>query len=314
MRRPIWYEVSAETKARLEGSACQVYKQHCDEVVQQYTEECSNTKGDDAAHELAFTRMQTEQERLEQQLDEADRVALDEECSVQGQNEDIGRAIESIWQIKKLPDNIGDIKAEQTFIEVMRLKYIYPDYADLVGPPLEEDFTEGFCRKIRKPIATLTAERKADLLLLGAFEWNGFYIAKPPSGYDIPKGWWVCLEPNFVLKAGLGAQRRSNQYDWYDRYRIKFEPFLDHTAACLADYLVACDSELGNRSPRSKHQRIRFADNNPYNCLPDNLKIVEKRGRKMRCQLCGKETTKEESKVLRDRGKKLRYCLDCLQR
>jgi hypothetical protein len=83
----------------------------------------------------------------------------------------------------------------------------------------------------------------------------------------------------------------------------------------LHDYLFDCDVELGNRVAKEKNQYVTFEDGNPYNCLPDNLVLVEKRkrGRPMKCQSCGKLTTREASMVVSERSQKARYCLVCLR-
>lgn len=248
----------------------------------------------------------------------ADKAALEAESDITEENELIERTVERIWQAKRLPDNISDIEAEQKFIEIMRLKYRYPDYADLVGPPSVDDFKVRHTRRTSSAMARLSWERKTDLLLLGEFSWKGMYIAKAQAyTTDDPKGWLVGIEPGYRPADFLGAHYFDHFEGWSKRiprycHEVRFIPFAGSTAQWLHDVLVECDSELGYRPARGKYKRVRFKDDNPYNCLPDNLMLVENRGRRMRCQSCGEETTPQASTVVRDGRHKLRYCHDCL--
>ena len=225
-------------------------------------------------------------------------------------NDDLGRIIDHIWRLKRLPNNICTVNDEKIFIEVMRRKYVYPDYMELVGEASPEDFKQS-------PFGNyLSTERKADLLLLGTFFWKGMYIAKVPHHLShASKGWQVCTDTEFAPCEGLGllwVQRG----EWITTPHIfddfTFMPFYKYDDEPLYHYLVQCEIELGYRKPLGKFQKLMHRDKNPYNCHPDNMFVAEKRGRKMYCVQCGNETTKSESKVIRDLGQKLRYCISCL--
>ncbi len=147
-------------------------------------------------------------------LDAQHKAAVDETNAVDRANTLIAETIAHIWQAKQLPDNIHDVTAEKQFIEIMRLKYVYPDYADLVGPPAESDFVEVTCRDGTVQWK-LTFERKADLLLLGTFDWKGMYIARMHTRHpSIPKGWVVFLDAGYAPEDPLGAYFLDYRNGW----------------------------------------------------------------------------------------------------
>jgi len=236
----------------------------------------------------------------------------DEQDRIDDYNEELRRYINQIWQMKKFPENIRTIKEEEIFIEIMRGKYIYPDYADLVGKPSSSNFESS-------PYGNyLSTERKADLLLLGAFTFRGMNIAKVPHYFSHAlKGWEVCTDAEYVPSEGLGLVW-AGQGEWITTPRYidgcTFMPFYKYNVEPLHHYLTEAEIELGYRKPLSKFQKLVFRDKNAYNCNPGNITAAEKRGRKMYCVQCGKETTTKESKVIRDKKEKLRYCISCLKR
>lgn len=252
-------------------------------------------------------------------------LGSDERTAIDLANRLIAEKINAIWRARRLPNNIPDVMSEQTFINIQRVKYIYPDYADLVGPPTETDFIN-VTRRNGTIQRQLTPERKADLLLLGVYMWKGMYIAQPTLNFDAPPtGWLLFTEPGYQPDDWLGTYYRNYLHGLLDDLTqtpfhhnedddVEFLPYRGHETSLLHDYLVECDIELGNRPPRTKFQRVRFGDDNPYNCLPDNLSLIEKRGRRMRCVGCEQPTTAKDSKVLRDRDHRLRYCYACLAR
>lgn len=255
--------------------------------------------------------------QLYQGLKPIERAAIDEINDLELANSLIAEKIDAIWHARRLPMNIANVANEQTFIEVLRVKFVYPDYADLVGPPTESDFID-VTRRNGTVQQQLTLERKADLLLLGVFEWKGMCITRPHTlDPDASTGWLVFTEPNYQPDDWLGAYYRDgrglDKTPSHHSDTVTFRPYLNHETSWLHDYLIDCDSELGHRPPRTKFQRVRFQDKNPYNCLPDNLVLVENRGRRMLCKGCGTDTTSENSMVISGRGKKLRFCLRCIR-
>lgn len=322
MKRTIWRQPSAALLKRLASARCTEYRRLKAELLR-----LDDIWGphviafgcyEELTRDAEFNRVAAELCRLYQDLKPKERAAVDEINGLELANNLIAEKIDAIWHAKRLPNTVADVASEQTFIEVLRVKYLYPDYAELVGPAAESDFTD-VARRNGTVRRQLTLDRKADLLLLGVFEWKGMYITQALAwDPDVSTGWLVFTEPEYRPDDWLGAYYRDysrglSKTPSHRSDAVTFRPYLNHEAAWLHDYLFDCDSELGYRAPRTKFQRVRFQDNNPYNCLPDNLALIEKRGRRMLCKGCGIKTTPEESMVISGKDRKLRLCLQCLR-
>ena len=226
-----------------------------------------------------------------------DRFAEDEEETEDEAFESIASDVDRIWRSKWWSKNIRDDESQWGLITAMQKKYVYPDYLDLVGPPDPDDYrAEGH----------LTTSRKAELLLIGTFNWRDLTIAKHPSvfGYQHDyfsmtprwgvddKGWYVCQEK---LPEELS----------YDGF---FTPFEGRAVQKLGDYLANQNEPLKDR-----HGTLPI-DGNVYNCRLENLRLINLRGRPMRCKGCERRVLPEYSRIIRFDGVRERYCRDCMER
>lgn len=320
MKRPFWQRPSAKILEQLAPPPCQEYLRLTDELlhlddiwgphVLAYGWDMGITEDPE------FISTVTELRRAHDALDRRQRTAVKKSVAITLANRRIEAKIESIWTAKGLRADISDIATENMFIEIMHLKYVYPDYAELVGPPTETDFRDLVCRDGLSKQRRLTVERKADLLLLGVLPWKGMHITRiRADSLQEGGGWLVFTGRRYKPINWLGCYFHG--YDGLVKIPdlrtkdVTFMPYLNHETRWLHDFLINCDIELGNRPARTKFQRVRFHDKNPYNCLPNNLTLVEKRGRRMRCGGCGSGTTAEESMVFSGKGRKIRLCLNC---
>jgi hypothetical protein len=299
----IWKEPSTGLQKRLSTPGCLEYKRRYDEYMNQPYEAGTTGSESDAEDDL---------DQFYESLDLKDKAALEEEMDLDELNSNVDRIIFELASNRNLYIKIYSVEDEQRYIARKRLKYVYPDYVDLVGPPSEEDFDEDGGYLSNESGRRLSDVRAVDLLLVGVFEWKGLYIARMNRGDpSAPPGWQVCLDPDYRPVDVLGVRRVGNK----GNNRPALNPFYRVRTQWLHDYLFDCDVELGNRVAKEKNQYVSFKGGNPYNCLPDNLVLAEKRrrGRRMLCQSCGKETTKEDSMVIREGTQKPRYCLACLR-
>lgn len=306
--RKIFREPPPELQVRLNTPSIKRYEDHEAGLLNTIRE----LGIDDKALKQIFSVHQKESDALYGALSVKEKDALEDECEIESFNEDLSTCIENIWMSKQFPENVSNVDEENQMINIIGMKYVYPNYVDLVGGASEEDFEFGYCRHLRSEGNRLTIERKSELLLLGAFRWNGLCIAKyydPDKEYDLSKGWLVSKDPKNIPSNMIGA-KYSNDIRYSN---ICFSPLEEEKTQWLHELLIDSDAELGNRPLRKKFQRIRFKDGNPYNCLPDNLVVREARGRKMKCQGCGEETWSDQSLVIRDGKEKLRYCFSCLK-
>ena len=307
MRRDIWKKCPTELQERLSTPGCREYKRRREEL----EETPHSWSNKDAAINVEYDRLSDECDQFYENLSEADKATLEDECDIIFLNDDVSSYLWDAARHAELSEYVWSVDTELQYIgEMQATKYIYPEYGRLVGAPLEQDFID-YGKDMGSRGWWITDERKADLLWLGAFEWNGLYIARAYCQSDKDqRGWLVCTDPDYVPEDVLGA-RSMGPY----RYQLAFTPFHGVRSQWLHDYLFDCDVELGNRVAREKNQQVAFRDGNPYNCLPDNLVLAEKRrrGRPMLCQSCGQETTKEDSMVVREGTQKPRYCLACLR-
>lgn len=242
------------------------------------------------------------------------RAAVDEYAGLRRANFEISKKIRHKWDRSRLAHAIRDVDAERIFIEIMRLRYPYPDYAEIVGAPSESDF-EDFTLHDGSTERGLTIQRKADLLLLGVFEWNGTYITKHHDPHRGEQGWLVFTSQRYKPKNWLGCHfldYRGLSLQPKRRFKkVRFWPFLNEETDWLHNALIDAAIELDNGRARNKFQRVRFKDGNSYNCLPDNMELFETRGRRMHCRLCGRRTTADDSIVFSGKGRKVRACLEC---
>jgi len=262
---------------------------------------------EDKAEEM-YQDIDRQEYDLFKSLSEQEQAAINEEWEHDNRKEDLGFIVNDIWSTELGSQFLGvGIDEQNAIIEYGRRKYVYPDFAQLVGPPNEDH--------IDADINRLTVERQSELLLLGVFEWNGLYVARSYNG----EGWFVCKDPDYepVDVLGLGYLDEDGRYTQVQTERHAYQvfmPFYGVKKQWLHDYLIECDIELGTRPPRKKYQVVQFKDGNPYNCLPDNLELAGSRGRKMICQACGRQTTADESIVISRQGQKDRVCSGCLRK
>lgn len=306
MARNIWVELPEDIEARLASKGCQEYKRLSEELSDEYSE-----IGKDEQYNLSkLTPSEKELERVFNGLSKADRDAIEMEMEVEDINSNISYVINSSWFNNRYSSFITDVESEEHYIQAMREKYVYPDLVDVIGHASDEDFFKRSSYLKSKPIQDLTVERKADLMLFGVFEWNNLFIAKAyKTDEKAPRGWQICVDPEYVPRNVLGARYLEGRTF---RDQMVFMPFHGFKSSWLSEFLLECDAELGNRQPKGKYQRIKYLDGNPYNCLPENLALVEKRGRRMECYSCGKQVTVATSRVIRDGPTKFRYCRRCL--
>lgn len=112
--------------------------------------------------------------------------------------DEIAAQIHRLWYGRPWCKHVRDVERQWKYIQAMRAKYVFPDYLALDGEPTEHDFTEH---------CTLTTKRQAELLLLGAYNWQGYTIARHPavfgferrfgSGHWMPsqRGWYATTDP-----------------------------------------------------------------------------------------------------------------------
>lgn len=185
------------------------------------------------------------------------------------------------------------------FIEACRVRFRYPDFAELVGPPDALHYDRN---------GRLTTRRKADLLLLGAFHWRGLWIARDADAPDRGKPWFVVTDSSFDPGRSLKLVYRP-----FERPLVTLSPFHGLAVTSLARYLVAEEIAAGIRPvPGVRKFRVIHADGDPFNCAPENL-IVRGKGRPMICAACGSETTKQHSHREKLGDRYVRYCHQCLR-
>ena len=218
----------------------------------------------------------------------------DEEETETGTYYRIARSVSSIWSGKKWAGQITNDDQQWKLIQILREKYVYPDYLDLVGPPSPDDYV---------PDMELTVGRMTELLLIGTFEWQGLTIAKHPSvyGYDLwgvpnwtvdQEGWYVAGEPV-----------SNNAFGYYQL----FEPFKGLRCHKLADHIAGDGKPLPER-----HGAIPI-NGKRYDLRPENLRVINLRGRPMRCKRCGQRVTPEHSRRIKIDGSYRRYCYFCIE-
>lgn len=191
--------------------------------------------------------------------------------------------------------DISDTDFHTLFIYARQSRYKFPDYLDIVGPPASEHYDD---------TGELTTQRKATLLLIGLFDWNGMKIGKHQAKYGFnpiddsyedsrytreQKGWYVPIARNRPEAKTLTV-------------RDYFSPLRNFRCQRLEQYLTA------NR----KFSKVTLRDKNPFNCHPDNLEIVSTRGRPKKCNSCERRVTDRTSKRIKVSGTTMRYCLNCL--
>lgn len=267
MRRNIWKEPSAELQKRLSTPGCLEYKRCLKEHEDWWEERVSQGKISDDEYEQSWKKTDEVYERLS----DDDKATLDAECDIDSLNDDVSSYLWDAARHVELEKHVWSVDTEQQYIDEMQeAQYVYPAYGELVGAPSEKDFVD-YGKDVGPRGWWIENERKADLLLLGVFEWKGLYIARAHCQTDKdPSGWLVCTDPDYVPKDILGAKSIGSY-----RYQLAFTPFHGVRSQWLHEYLYDCDVELGNREPRKKNQYVTFKDGNPYNCLPDNLILAQ---------------------------------------
>lgn len=306
MARNIWVVLTEDIEAQLASEGCQEYKRLSEEISNEYSELSDDDQYD-------FSRLTPSEEKLEQffnGLSKSEQKAIEMEFEIEETNNNINYAVYNSWKRNKWSSYIIDVESEEKYIEAMQKKYVYPDLVDVIGHAATEDFVETIDYFSSRQIRDLTTERKADLMLFGVFEWNNLFIAKAyKTDEKAPRGWQICVDPDYIPRNVLGPRYIAGRTF---RDQLVFMPFHGFKTEWLSEFLLECDIEIGNRQPKAKFQRLKYIDGNPYNCLPENLALVENRGRRMVCSSCGKPVTVGTSRVIRDGPAKFRYCRSCL--
>lgn len=169
-------------------------------------------------------------------------------------SEPVAYAIASRWKDKRWPKHIRDDNAQLKLIRARCQQYVYPDYQELVGLPKPEHYTAD---------GELTLERKAQLLLIGSFQWNGLFIAKNDQAYtEDKKGWMVVVD---------SAYEPTQELKLYSKHcEDYFDPFYSYKSSPLIEKLY--NDQLGN-----SQKLWPCVDKNPYDCSPNNMVIVRTR-------------------------------------
>ena len=197
-------------------------------------------------------------------------------------SEPVAYAIASRWKDKRWSKHIRDDNAQLKLIRARCQQYVYPDYQELVGLPKPKHYTAD---------GELTLERKAQLLLIGVFEWRGLLIAKYDRAFTKDRRYWAVVDdptydPTQELKLycesegtswekdekGWYVERRSGgkyrtDFEWEDNY---FDPFYSYKSSALIEKLY--NDQLGN-----SQVLWPCVDKNPYDCSPNNVVIVRTR-------------------------------------
>ena len=212
----------------------------------------------------------------------------------------IAQRISRKWELKVNARAVLDDEAQRAFIKIRRVKYVYPDYCELVTPPKQEDYELHEDGSVKG----LTTARKAELLLLGHFKWQGWLLAK-----SHPYG-WVAISPADYCAPQPLPRRHPDYFDEIEGLANYTDPFRSCKGRQVLSYLVAANEhglDVG------KSQEIVHANGNPYDNSAGNL-IIKNIGRPMLCKECRKETTAELSRLIKVGGSRCRFCFICLQR
>lgn len=306
MGRTIYKPVPNSLQRRLDSPGCQEYLRRESELIYLAYEAGSRNNFDFAEYEALSEKLEV----FFESLTGGDKTALEEKSAIDSSNDDAMSYLMREARRLGITDTVDSTQREQEYIaHLEQTLYVYPSFSDLVGPPADIDFLEVDPRYPDK--RWLTSERIADLLLVGAFLWNGMYIARTERrNTGAPDGWLVCLDPDFEPTYALGAMSTGSYVD-----NTEFLPFKGVKTGWLHDHLYDCGVELGYHPARQPNEKVTFRDGNPFNCRPDNLVLAKKPsvGRPMRCKACGEITTREDSAVVREGWDKVRYCLTCLR-
>ena len=203
------------------------------------------------------------------------------------------RSVDSMWSSIRGHEEIVDDESQSHFIRAKRRKYRFPDYLGLVGSPSPEDYESP---------GKLTLVRKAQLLLLGTFNWQGLILGThqsvfgrdcfgEPAWRNDAKGWYVAMEP----------VEPPFTYDGF------FHPMQGIKCQPLSHFLFKQSHEL------STEQGILHRNTNPYDCHPDNLATYSKKGRPMRCLGCQQRVHPRDSERFKIGSSYRRYCFRCLR-
>lgn len=206
---------------------------------------------------------------------------------------------------------IDSIEDEIGFHREANEHLVFPEYKDLVSKPSEHcwETDNHKYRMIGKK--ELSQSRKAELLLIGEFEWNGLLIAKSkPLGIEDNTGWLVNLDHSYIPASDYNdlwtttiEQRDINEkLDWITSGF--FKPFINscHTMP-LANFLYR------EKLEKPENMRAIYLDFNQYNLEENNIDFVSNKGAVMKCSRCKTPVSTKNSKVIA----KERACLECLE-
>jgi len=218
------------------------------------------------------------------------------------------------WKAKGYGRLIQDEASHERFVQVMREKYVYPDYLDLVGPVKSEHHVAGYqpaakVRSWRAEFGCLTELRRAELLLMGAYLWQGLWIGTHEAFF----GYWPEPDPFWFQPRWTSEDRGwyvALDYRPLRRRRLTLEefvtPFRSSQVMRLEHYLASQSRAI------SSTEAVRAKNGNVYDCRPENLEVYSLVGRPMCCKGCGRRIGPDRSARIKVDGRSQRYCYEYL--
>ena len=163
----------------------------------------------------------------------------------------IANMVNRLWSNDRWLNKVVDDEGQRNLITARRATIRHPDYLDLVGLPPESDYdAEG----------NLTMSRKAGLLLIGLFKWQGLWIARPA----IEGGRWRWVQPGdrnhwYVATGALPDEMPLNE-------QVFYAPLRFYPSCRLAEYVYE-----QSHGPLKPSHGVLHLDHNPGNCEASNL-------------------------------------------
>lgn len=211
------------------------------------------------------------------------------------------RLVDRLWSRKWRTNKwrwrrpVADDGFHHAYIEACRSKYKFPDYLELLGPPRPEHYDGS---------GELTVQRKAELLLIGVFDWRGLRVARHHALFGYKADWTWSDKPPYTRE----------QKGWYVPIALKRAnpktPKIRDYFAPLRNY--RCERLEKHLTRSEKYKEVIFRDGNRYNCHPANLEVVSTRGRRKQCVRCERRVTERTSRRMKYEGSTARFCLQCL--
>ena len=201
--------------------------------------------------------------------------------------------VEHLWSLDRRIRQVTDDDSQWKLIAARQKTVKFPEYLELTGPPSPNDYDDD---------GRLTTSRKAELLLIGLFNWRGLSIARPAFIRDMfdwtqPADWNYWYVATEELPNPLPLEKQ-----------VFCAPLRFYECRWLSEHLYE-----QTHGPLSASQRLLHLDYNVQNCHPSNLAAYGKRGRPMYCSLCGVRVVKQNSYRIKSDGIYQRYCTLCVK-